>query len=449
MRTIEEKNLKAAITKFHNWIKENDSFADFFNDCQDLEIKSLQELSFKNDEDFFNDLKNVMSIIATIIHHPHMTNREREIIVRSDQAANLTQDMFNKTMRDSELWSERNLKMVPEYVYYSEHVDELKIYENIFIVHLVDKIQAEMDTYKIFYSRMVKSFFMNRLVSSFNDARSLNIDSDTEFKLLNDIRELEKKLRFIKNTRFYKEIEPAAKKFTRVVPTNILVSDRLYNYCYKFYKAQISYTDNTQKVRDIRTYYWILLVQLSHKQGLKLPEGLQSSKAKFTYDENGDVILPEVLLMGNDFNIKVSPENKYNGLVFEIINKACESDSKIAKHLLLFNVLYRFDVYKGKEYPSEYLTIEALSLWNLFQVDNGLLVNLNILDEIGLLQKYFEVKEARTQASKTLYSTYCPSCKSNRIVHSGTRHICQACKSVYTFYKNDEKDILWFLKFRR
>ena len=113
MRTIEEKNLKAAINKFYNWIKENDSFADFFNDCQELEIKSLQELSFKNDEEFFNDLKNVMSIIATIIHHPHMTNREREIIVRSDQAANLTQDMFNKTMRDSELWSERNLKMVP------------------------------------------------------------------------------------------------------------------------------------------------------------------------------------------------------------------------------------------------------------------------------------------------------------------------------------------------
>ena len=54
MRTIEEKNLKAAINKFYNWIKENDSFADFFNDCQELEIKSLQELSFKNDEEFFN-----------------------------------------------------------------------------------------------------------------------------------------------------------------------------------------------------------------------------------------------------------------------------------------------------------------------------------------------------------------------------------------------------------
>lgn len=449
MRTIEEKNLKAAITKFYNWIKKNDSFVDFFNGCQNLEIKSLQELSFKNDEEFFNDLRNVMSIIATIIHHPHMTNREREIIVRSDQAANMTQDMFNKTMRDSELWSEKNLKMVPEYVYYSEHVDELKIYENIFIVHLIDKIQAEMDTYKIFYSRMVKSFFMNRLVSSFNDARSLNIDSDTEFKLLNDIRELEKKLRFIKGTRFYKEIEPTAKKFTRVVPTNILVSDRLYNYCYKFYKAQVSYRDNTEKVRDIRTYYWLLLIQNSSKHGLKLPGGLQANKSKFTYDENGNVILPEVLLMGDDFNIKISPEDKYNGLVFEIINKACEPDSKIAKHLLLFNVLYRFDVYKGKEYPSEYLTVEALSLWNLYQVDSGSLVNLNILDEVGLLQKFFEAKEARTQASKTLYSTYCPSCKSNRIVHSGTKHICQACKSVYTFYKSDGKDILWFLKFRR
>ena len=449
MRTIEEKNLKAAITKFNKWIKKNDSFSDFFNDCTKLELKSLQELSFKNDEEFFEEIKHVMSIIATIIHHPHLSNREREIIVRADQAANMTQDMFNKTMRNSELWSEKNLKMVPEYVYYSEHVDELRIYENIFIGHLIDKIQGEIDTYKIFYSRMVKSFFMNRLVSSFNDARSLNIDSDTEFKLLTDIKELEKRLRFIKSTRFYKEVSGPAKKITKVVPTNILISDRLYNYCYKFYKEQVSYTDNTQKLRDIRTYYWILLLQQSRNYGMKLPDGFQTNKQKFTYDEDGNVILPEALLMGPDFSVKMEINDKYNGLVFEVINRACEADSKIAKHLLLFNALYRFDIYKEMKFPDEYLTVEALSLWNLYQVDNQLLVNLNVLDEKGLLEKYFETKEARTQASKTLYSTYCPSCKSNRIVHSGTKHICQVCKSVYTFYKNENKDILWFLKFRR
>ena len=448
MRTIEEKNLKAAITKFYKWIKKNDSFSDFFNDCVKLELKSLQELSFENDKEFFEGLKHVMSIIATIIHHPHLSNKEKEVIVRSDQAANMTQEMFNKTMHDSSLWSEHDLKMVPEYVYYSEHIDDIKIYENIFIVHLIDKIQTEMDTYKIFYSRMVKSFFMNPLVKSFDDARSLNIDSDTEFKLLNDINDLEKKLRFIKNTRFYKEIEPKAKNMTRVVPTNILISDRLYNYCYKFYKAQISYTDSTQKIKDIRTYYLILLLQQSRKYGLELHES-SKNPIKFVFDSNGNVILPEIILIGEDFSIKIIPENKYNGLVFEVINRDCSSDSKIAKHLLLFNVLYTFDIYKEIEFPSEYLTVEALSLWNLYQVDNNVLVNLNVLDEVGLLEKYFETKEARTEASKKLYTNYCPSCKSNRIVHSGTRHICQVCKSVYAFYRHKNKDILWFMKFRR
>lgn len=449
MRTIEEKNLKAAITKFYKWIQKNDSFADFFNDCANLELKSLQELSFKNDKEFFEGMKRVMSIIATIIHHPHLSNRDREIIVRIDQASNLTQDMFNKTMRDSSLWSEQNLKMVPEYVYYNEHVDEIKIYENIFIVHLIDKIQEEIDTYRIFYSKMVKAYFMHPLVNSFDDARSLNIETDTEFKLLSDINNIEKKLKFIKNTRFYKEIEPHTKKIEKVVPTNILIGDRLYNYCYRFYRAQISYTDNIQKIKDVRTYYYVLLLQQSKKYGLVLHENNPSKPLKFRFDSNGNVILPEVVLTGEDFSIKIIPEDNYNGIVFEIINRACNVDAKIAKHLLLFNIFYRFDSYKKMTFPKEYLTVEALSLWNLYQVDNKLLVNLNVLDEIGLLEKYFESKEARTEASKKLYSNYCPSCKSERLKHIGSKISCTSCKSVYTFYKHNKKDILWFLKFRR
>ena len=46
--------------------------------------------------------------------------------------------MFLKTMQDASLWKHnKDNEMIPEQVHYYQNVDELRIYENIFIMALI------------------------------------------------------------------------------------------------------------------------------------------------------------------------------------------------------------------------------------------------------------------------------------------------------------------------
>ena len=134
MKIIEERYLKKEIKKLNQYSKEHRSFLDFFNNVDPVMDKTLQDLSFKSDLNFFKEIEFILSVITSIISHPHLVNKGEEIIVRADQANHVSTEMFNKTMRDATLWKENDqTDMVPEYVYYYQQIDELRIYENIFI----------------------------------------------------------------------------------------------------------------------------------------------------------------------------------------------------------------------------------------------------------------------------------------------------------------------------
>ena len=140
MKLIEEKFLKSSIEQLNNYAKDNCGFLDFFNKIDSILPQSLQEQSFKEDLNFLNDVGFILSVITSIISKPHIASTGEEIIIRSELAPALSNEMFQKTLRDSTLWTEEGMDMVPQYVHYYQHVDELKIYENIFIVYLINLI---------------------------------------------------------------------------------------------------------------------------------------------------------------------------------------------------------------------------------------------------------------------------------------------------------------------
>jgi len=242
MNVIEEKYLKNLISKLNRFVKENDDFLDFFNESNSLIKKPLQDLSFKSDINFLDEIAFIFSVISSIISHPHMLNKGEEVIIRSELAPNISNDMFQKTIRDSKLWSEDQFKMIPEYVYYYQQIDELRIYENIFIVCLIKKIEFELTKYNDFYIS---------LIDSFDGQETLSLKKDNSDIALKKIQMLNRRLKHIKNTFFYKEVSKGYKKDIAIRPTNILVKDRLYNYCYKFYKKLITYSDTQAKLYNL------------------------------------------------------------------------------------------------------------------------------------------------------------------------------------------------------
>lgn len=439
MKIIEERYLKKSISQFNKYIKDHRDFLDFFNEASHMMNKPLQDMSFKSDLNFFDEVSFILSVIISIISHPHLVNKGEEIIIRSELAPQLSNDMFQKTIRDSKLWSEEGIDMIPEYVYYYQQTDELIIYENIFIVMLIKKIEQELLKYNDFYISTIQTFESNG---------NLSLKKDNSDIALKRIQILLKKIKRIKNTYFYKEVSKAQTKIRSVHPTNILLKDRLYNYCFKFYKMLVTYADKASRLYDIRLYYFVQLIKYCKSKGFSLEMELIPL---FNYDSEMNIIIPKIDLESEDFNISVYPDDKNIGIILEVINNKVKiKNSKTSKHLLLFNDQSTFEDLKYST-NLKYHTIEALSLWNMAKIDVSTeIVYKNPMTENELISNWLDSKLHKAYGSKDIYSLYCASCRNQYIDENEGIIKCEKCKSEYTFFtSNESKETIWFLKLRR
>ena len=130
MKVNEELYLKKSINIITKFAEKHVLADDFYSALNTLEMKSLQDLSFKNDLAFFDEVNFILSVITSIVVHPHISNTGEEIILRSDQVGSIQNDMFMQTLRDASLWkhnkkNEKNLtnkqKVVLIYVKLQEY----------------------------------------------------------------------------------------------------------------------------------------------------------------------------------------------------------------------------------------------------------------------------------------------------------------------------------------
>ena len=436
MKIIEERYLKKEIKKLNQYSKEHRSFLDFFNNVDPVMDKTLQDLSFKSDLNFFKEIEFILSVITSIISHPHLVNKGEEIIVRADQANHVSTEMFNKTMRDATLWKENDqTDMVPEYVYYYQQIDELRIYENIFIVMLVKMIEQEINKYNEFYVSTILTF-INQDSLSVNKA-----NSDIALDKMNNIT---RRLKHIKNTYFYKTINRGGTKLGHIHPTNILTKDRLYNFCYKFYIKMITYSDNYSRLQDIRAFYYIQFIKVIKELGFT-PYACDSLQMKGVRKFN----IPKAKFSNDLYILNVYQLEKYTGLILEVDNKKVKG--KKSKHLLLFDSKPGFSDETYEVEYDKYETVEILSLWNMGYVE-GSVKSLypNPISENEMMKEWITTKIKNVIGSKKIYSIYCPSCKSQMLVNTSTNQLrCEKCTSKYTFYKNENGENIWFNRLRR
>lgn len=222
MKIIEENLLKKMITQLNNYEKKYQDVKERFTHLEEIEFTSLQELSFEKDNEFFDEVTFILSVITSIIAHPQISNRDEDIIERAEQVGNITNEALKQTIRDASLWKEKDFELVPEYIHYHQHIDDLKIYENIFIGMLIHLIDTELAKYDVFYQRLIPSMQTDALFIE---------ESEKIEKTLTKIDSLKRKMLHIKNTAFYKEISKVNLNLIKIQPTNILLKNKLYNLC--------------------------------------------------------------------------------------------------------------------------------------------------------------------------------------------------------------------------
>ena len=449
MKIIEEQLLLNNINKIQSFLNANKTMRSIFGKIGKLENKSLQEVSLKSDIEFFDEISFILSVITSIITHPQITTKGEDIIIRADQAHTIQNESYQKLIQDDKLWKQDKLKMIPEYVYYHQNTDEIVTYENRFIVLVLNIIEQELKKYSDFYISLIPSYI---------GQDKLSIAKDSNETALRKINLLQKKIKFIKNTYFYKIVSKNKEAIRNVRPTNILLKNRLYNYCFKFYRKRIAYLDKTLLQQDFKLYYLVLLLKVLKEKGFV---HIELNNKPINIDENNQVTVENLRFTSVDYSLVIN-DNPL-GFEIEIINDLV-GDKVTTKHLLLFDIDNSFisiDHSLKKELPNanNYTSVEVLSLWKtafIEDINNSknsfeIIINSeNGLTEKQIIEKWLNSKISHSYASKELYEKYCPICRGIEKEFERNVYTCMNCKSVYTFYKdNDNKQNIWFIKLRR
>lgn len=409
MNIIEERKLQEIIINIDNFKNNFQTSSDFFENINNLEITNIQKIFYQNDMNFFDDVSFILSVIATITNHPHLNTTGEDIIIRAELAGSISQESFQKVFKDPSLWKEKDHEMAPEYVHHHQYTDELKTYENIFIGMIINVIDNSLNNYARFYTNLLPS--LNTL------KQELLVDEQLEL-LLNRIEFLKRKITYIKNTYFYKEVSKCNLRLKNIVPTNILIKDRLYNYCYKFYKEFIRYseTDNIQK--DYQAYYFYNLLKV-----------LKQKDFKFVKEENDNWYFNF-----NNFQIIIKKQNP-NNINLTIINNNITTSNN-----LIIDTIDEEIIFDDNQSSNN-----IISVWDLKDDNNEIISSTgDTLEE--LISKWLDSKLILKQAKKSLYTKYCPICKNHSIEEEKNLLRCTSCETEYTFLNNDT---IWFYKVRR
>lgn len=418
MRIIEEANLKETITSLNEYQNSFSSLAEMYDKLLKFKIGSLQDVSYKKDSEFFGEISFVLSVIITIIMNPKITSMDKDELIRADLAGHIENDSFQMVFKDARLWKEKDYQMVPENVYYHEHIDEIKIYENIFIGMLINLISDELNTYNDFYISLLPTFGKDEeLISSTDVTEALKV-------INNQIR----KITFIKNTYFYKQIKKCNLNLRKIEPTNILLKNKLYNYCFKFYKKFIHYVDKKVAVEDFKYYCYMLVLKNFRKREFEIDSSNSKDFNNLCFNYKDYVV---------DLNMNTDKP---------IISLNIKCKSAKASHNLECSIERKIDIETG-DFSQE--TDEIVTLWNLYDSKTKKQLNTKKLSEEDLIGMWIDSKFEEIIADKNIYSNYCPICKSKTLDEKKNVYTCMTCDSKYLLKKVASKYVMWFIRVRR
>lgn len=430
MKIIEENLLKNSILQLNKYVEKHQNMKNIYENISSLKMDSLQSFSIQKDNEFFDEVSFILSVINSIIARPHISTKQEEVILRSDLAGHIPSDAFLKTVRDHSLWKEKDYQMIPEYVYYRQYTDELRIYENLFIGMLIDLIENELNKYNDFYASLIPSFQENENELLENEV------AETSLKRLDA---LDRKIKHIKNTYFYKEVSKEILVTKRIQPTNILLKDRLYNFCFKFYKKFIKYEDKIELQKDFIFYYYIVILKTFKDKNFKFNE---KGKNEIT----NDCYISSFIY--NDYLITLETNQKA-GIILKISLK--DNSSNVFNHRLILDP-NRINNQELDDFEIEELkcsTTYIATIWNLLDLKNMKNIFNNQVEEKDIANFWVSSHFHETVAKKKIYQKYCPVCKSKNINETDGVYKCTNCKTIYTFKSNNEKETIWFINLRR
>ena len=143
------------------------------------------------------------------------------------------------------------------------------------------------------------------------------------------------------STEFYKVCSKTTISYN-VLPTNVLLHDGLYNYCYRYFKTNYLFKKDDNFTLETLFFNYFLLNMFNYMYEKGIGKGSKKITDYYQLDENGKLRIPYILFKKDLFAFKISDGNYKNGIEIEVkfVDKSGNSHTKveekqIAKYYLL------------------------------------------------------------------------------------------------------------------
>lgn len=385
---------------------------------------SLQKISYEEDCSYFKEALSLLGIILSIAEKPHVSTRREEVFARIEQAGQLSADDFKRVCRDGSLWKRRGVKMVPEELYYFRNEDELCIYENRFIVLLIDLIGREITELKRVYGERLPRIGENTDELYAGDAGMA----------LDFARNIEKRVAYLKNTGFYKIVGKEKPLKGRISPTNILLKDLKYRACFKFYNGFLKYQCEGEEAEDLRSIIKIYILKSLKKLGFDLKEGKN---------------LNEYKACGKEFSLNFD-FNKKGAVILDVTHKISKKTVKYALFAEDGRSAEAAEEFASGDDGKNFCSVEMIGEWSLKDgVTHELLSRAGQTEE-EMIYSWLASKIRLIRADSSVYKKYCPACGVSGVYENDGDFFCPNCGTRYAFTQNSSgESVIWICKLRR
>ena len=208
------------------------------------------------DDSNIEEIKRVVPFLFKIVDKPRSFIRSLEEKVPVETAKRINHKAIAKLSQDSNDWYARTvLSVKPKTVVSDVNEETIDLYENRFVCALISRISELLSQTRQYYESQIQYFdensaqremeytystnsfpFYNTITKKkkdFSDNQSFRKKLEDE---LETIKKLEKKIRLLKRSDFYRTLRKKRKVVDPIQKTNILMFEFNYNQAYKLWK---------------------------------------------------------------------------------------------------------------------------------------------------------------------------------------------------------------------
>lgn len=250
-----EKIARNPVFLNHENVSLDDIYSAFESGKLRLQTNDEDGTSVIDDTDL-KEINKVIPWIFKIIEKPRSFIRTYEEKVPIETAKRINYKAISMLSRDSNDWYDRTiLNVKPKNIVSDVSEETIDIYENRFVVALIDKISVALSQARLHFVEQINQYneekrrqvmeglfvFTRYSFPYLSKVQKTTVEDDDAFlkKLNNQLEEIkstESRISFMKMTVFYKELHKLKKIVSPIHRTNILMFDYAYHQAYMLWR---------------------------------------------------------------------------------------------------------------------------------------------------------------------------------------------------------------------